>query len=179
MFDSFNDLFCNQFTYQLKYSPKQVEQTCFACDQLAKWSELIKTEEKKGKEIEKDSKKELKYECPLSKEELGHSTWNFLHTVAAFYPENPSEKDKEYAYALINSIAHLYPCVYCSNHLKNYIENNPLDLRSSKTFSLWLCRLHNSVNKFLKKPLFNCSKVLERWKYGSKECQKATKLNLN
>ncbi|VDN38458.1 unnamed protein product [Dibothriocephalus latus] len=30
----------------------------------------------------------------------------------------------------------------------------------------WLCMQHNLVNEKLKKPLFDCSRVLERWRYG-------------
>ncbi|KAH9245089.1 hypothetical protein BASA81_017449 [Batrachochytrium salamandrivorans] len=33
--------------------------------------------------------------CPPDSSELGASTWTFLHTMAAYYPESPSVEDKQ------------------------------------------------------------------------------------
>ena len=36
-------------------------------------------------------------------------------------------------------------------------------------FSQWMCNLHNDVNARLGKPIFDCSKVDERWLDGWKD----------
>lgn len=36
-------------------------------------------------------------------------------------------------------------------------------------FSRWMCGLHNEVNERLGKPVFDCSKVDERWLDGWKD----------
>jgi mitochondrial FAD-linked sulfhydryl oxidase len=41
------------------------------------------------------TKKEMAVECPPDKDELGRSTWTFLHTMAAYYPEEPSDADQK------------------------------------------------------------------------------------
>ncbi|GAU30402.1 hypothetical protein TSUD_364480 [Trifolium subterraneum] len=32
---------------------------------------------------------------PVTKEDLGRSTWTFLHTLAAQYPDNPTRQQKK------------------------------------------------------------------------------------
>jgi len=34
-------------------------------------------------------------ECPNSKESLGFFTWNFLHTMGAYYPESPDKQTQK------------------------------------------------------------------------------------
>lgn len=43
---------------------------------------------------------------------------------------------------------------------------HPLDVTSQKRLSEWVCKFHNRVNKKLGKPIFDCSKVDERWRDG-------------
>lgn len=80
-----------------------------------------------------------------------------LHTTAAYYPEKPSEKEKQAARDLVNGIALLYPCTHCRAHFAKEVEEDPPDVRSRESFSIWLCKRHNKVNKWLDKPLFNCT----------------------
>lgn len=64
-------------------------------------------------------------ECPLDKNELGRSTWNLLHTIAAYYPEDPSDEMKQAAIAFIDSLAKLYPCPHCAEDFREDIKKNP------------------------------------------------------
>jgi len=40
----------------------------------------------------------------VSKENLGTSTWTFLHSIAASFPQNPSEEYKTHFANLLNSM---------------------------------------------------------------------------
>lgn len=42
----------------------------------------------------------------------------------------------------------------------------PIQTQSQSQLSQWLCRIHNKVNVKLGKPVFDCSKVNERWRDG-------------
>jgi len=43
---------------------------------------------------------------------------------------------------------------------------HPPNISSQKSFAKWMCEVHNMVNRKLEKPLFDCSKVNERWRDG-------------
>lgn len=48
----------------------------------------------------------------------------------------------------------------------NSLKQNPINVDSQNEFSQWLCQFHNRVNAKLGKPIFDCSKVNERWRDG-------------
>ena len=110
--------------------------------------------------------------CPLDREELGVSTWGLLHTVAAYYPDRPSQVDCERGAQLVSSLAHLYPCSHCREDFQQETERSPPRLGSRRSFSLWLCEQHNAVNAKLGKPAFECTleRLDERWRTGSPAC---------
>ena len=107
-------------------------------------------------------------ECPPDVVDLGRSTWTFLHTMAAFYPENPTDSDRKIMTNFIQGLARFYPCSYCAEDFREQIKILPPILDSNVTLSDWFCQMHNNVNLRLGKPLFDCSKVLERWRFGAK-----------
>jgi FAD-linked sulfhydryl oxidase len=43
---------------------------------------------------------------------------------------------------------------------------NPPRVSSQADLSRWMCELHNEVNYRMNKPMFDCSKVGQRWKTG-------------
>lgn len=49
------------------------------------------------------------------------------------------------------------------------LKTNPVITSSRHDFSQWLCRVHNLINKRLNKPIFDSSKVDERWRDGWKD----------
>ena len=63
--------------------------------------------------------------CPLDKEELGRSTWDLIHTIAAYYPDSPNDADKENARNFISSVSYLYPCEVCREDFKQSVANFP------------------------------------------------------
>jgi len=107
-------------------------------------------------------------QCPPDVEQLGRSTWTFLHTTAAYYPENPSATQRSDMLSLLKALPGLYPCGHCASHLKDNLKQFPPEAYVSGRgpLSRWLCARHNDVNERLGKPAFDCSKTDERWKDG-------------
>ena len=94
---------------------------------------------------------------------LGRSAWTLIHTMAVRYPETPSPEDRRKMNAFLAALADFYPCGLCASHLQAYLRDHPADVSSRSSLRQWLCDLHNSVNKKLKKPAFNCELVHDRW----------------
>ncbi|EGC36505.1 hypothetical protein DICPUDRAFT_150985 [Dictyostelium purpureum] len=126
----------------------------------------------KNKNIEKDTNDEADFWLPLDQPptsvELGNSGWTLLHTMAAYYPEKPSETRKQDTLDFLTSFSKVYPCKVCAKDFREIIKETPPKLESQKDFALWLCDAHNSVNTQLGKPKFDCDLLNDRWKIGSK-----------
>ena len=108
-------------------------------------------------------------DCPLDKDELGRVSWSLLHSIAAYYPENPSEIQQCEMKTFINIFSRIYPCTVCAQDLREDIKHDPVDASSRHALSQWMCNLHNKVNNKLGKPLFDCTRVDERWLDGWKD----------
>lgn len=61
----------------------------------------------------------FKHGCPVDKDELGNSTWNLLHTMAAVYPEKPTPSQKEDVKSFFGILSRTYPCDVCAKDLAN------------------------------------------------------------
>ncbi|CAG0886003.1 unnamed protein product [Darwinula stevensoni] len=105
-------------------------------------------------------------DCPLDVETLGQSTWNLLHTMAAYYPKNPTPTEQKSMQDFMQLFASFYPCSHCSQDFRDELAKNPPQTENQNAFSRWMCERHNKVNEKLGKPLFDCSKVDERWRNG-------------
>lgn len=104
--------------------------------------------------------------CPPDITELGRATWTLLHTMAAYYPENPSPQQQELMRTVISGLGAFYPCEECAGHLRKELSKHPPLTSSSEQLSQWACDLHNLVNIRLGKPKFDCSLVFQRWRDG-------------
>jgi FAD-linked sulfhydryl oxidase ALR len=111
----------------------------------------------------------VKKSCPLDKDELGSNSWSLLHTMAAYYPEKASKSEEKDMIQFISLFSKFYPCPECALEMQKDIKLDPPKADSKKSFSTWLCNLHNKVNTRLNKPLFDCNKLDERWLTGPED----------
>lgn len=113
----------------------------------------------------------------ISKEEIGRATWTFLHTLCAQYPEHPTRRQQQDARSLIDILTRMYPCGECAQHFRQVVKDNPPRLSSRHDFSQWMCQVHNTVNRSLKKPVFNCAFIESRW--SGIDCEEKDACSLN
>lgn len=84
----------------------------------------------------------------------GPAVWHMLHTISFNYPVNPTSEDKKNYRDFILSLQHVLPCKYCRMNLKTNLKQMPLkisDMENRNSFSRYIYRLHELVNKMLGK----------------------------
>lgn len=108
----------------------------------------------------------LPNDCPPDVTQLGNSTWTLLHSIAAKFPTNPTTKQQQDLKGFVSTFAQLYPCLFCAEDFREYLNTNEVNVASQDDFGKWLCRAHNSVNVKLGKPEFDCQLWKQRWKDG-------------
>ena len=106
----------------------------------------------------------------------GPPMWHFLHTMSFNYPINPTAEDKKYYSDFVYSLRHVLPCKYCRINLTSNLKANPIrecHLKSRETFSKYIYRLHEIVNKRLdKKSGLSYCDVRERYEHFRSRCTK-------
>ncbi|VDD94497.1 unnamed protein product [Enterobius vermicularis] len=89
--------------------------------------------------------------------------------MAAYYPDKPSQEDRNNMRTMMDTLGKVYPCAHCAEGLRKHLEKHPPQLDSREKFSVWMCEMHNKVSESLGKPKFDCSKWRERWLDGWKD----------
>ena len=87
-----------------------------------------------------------KLTCPPYSPQIGRATWTFLHTMAANYPEKPSEETQSDMKTFLRSFSKFYPCGYCAAHLREELQERPPRVQTRQDLGLWMCEIHNEVN---------------------------------
>ncbi|CAL9728919.1 mitochondrial FAD-linked sulfhydryl oxidase Erv1p [Monosporozyma unispora] len=108
-------------------------------------------------------------EDPPDVQKLGVASWTFLHTMAAKYPREPTQTQKEDMSEFLKLFSHVYPCNWCAMDFEKYITKYSPRVESKEELSRWMCEAHNHVNVKLGKPKFNCDFWQQRWKDGWEE----------
>jgi len=94
------------------------------------------------------------------REYVGRRSWFLFHSMAAKYPEYPSEDDIQAMHNLVATLGQLYPCKLCRLHLREQLRDPsllPVTFSSRTETTTWWCKLHNIVNADLGKPQFDCN----------------------
>ncbi|XP_060564979.1 FAD-linked sulfhydryl oxidase ALR-like [Ruditapes philippinarum] len=154
--------------------PNDPECRSRACFDTETWVKLYGKPRKKKDNTANSSKSTLSgnasetkhKDCPVDKDELGRNTWSFLHTMAANYPQKPSEQQQQDMTDFMHLFSKFYPCDYCAKDFRNDLKQHKPETKSQDSLSQWLCKMHNIVNVKLGKPKFDCSRVNERWRDG-------------
>ena len=107
----------------------------------------------------KDAKKPLK----LTKQEIGRNAWALLHSIASSYPNDPNEEDKKNIINFLKGLAHNFPCKICGKHFVKLLDDYPIKCDNREQLVYYICDIHNKVNKFLKKEIFDCKKAFDVW----------------
>ncbi|CCH62064.1 hypothetical protein TBLA_0G01160 [Henningerozyma blattae CBS 6284] len=105
-------------------------------------------------------------EDPPDIRKLGASSWTFLHTMSAKYPQQPTPREKDDMKSFLNIFSRVYPCDWCAKDFEKYIRENAPKVESREELSRWMCEAHNSVNRKLNKEEFDCNFWQQRWKDG-------------
>ena len=104
----------------------------------------------------------------------GPNLWHVLHTMSFNYPVNPTEQDKQHYMNFIKSLQYVLPCKYCRTNLKNNLKKIQLTRKVMKTrnsFSRWLYKLHNHVNKMLGKTCtVTYDEIRDRYEHFRSRC---------
>jgi mitochondrial FAD-linked sulfhydryl oxidase len=63
--------------------------------------------------------------CPPSSAKLGRSTWTLLHTMAAWYPDEPTDNDQTTMKRFFTALGRFYPCPWCAHDFQKNLEEKP------------------------------------------------------
>lgn len=84
--------------------------------------------------------------------------WMTLHSVSTSYPENPTLAEKQLISSWIEMFRDTITCPHCRDHFAeihaNYKRIYPNYLNSRQEFAMFAFRIHNTVNRRLKKPVY-------------------------
>ncbi|KAF8911648.1 ERV/ALR sulfhydryl oxidase domain-containing protein [Gymnopilus junonius] len=101
---------------------------------------------------------------------LGRATWKLLqvhiHTMTLRYPEKPTADERGALESYFYLSSRLYPCGECAADFQKLLKKYPPQTSSRKTASLWLCGVHNEVNKRLRKAEFDCAHLSDEYDCG-------------
>ncbi|KAK9315601.1 ERV/ALR sulfhydryl oxidase domain-containing protein [Lipomyces starkeyi] len=132
---------------------------------------LLDFRKAKGMSAAAAAAKPVATDCPPDVNELGRSTWTFLHSVAANYPEQATPVQQGDMKSFLRIFGKIYPCWYCAEDFQKWAEEaeNKPKVTGREEFGRWLCDAHNEVNRKLGKPEFDCNLWKERWRDGWKD----------
>jgi len=107
----------------------------------------------------------------------GPGMWHSLHTISFNYPANPTCDDKRRYQSFILSLQYVLPCGKCRKNLVKNFKRLPLkwsDMESRDTFSLYIYKLHELINKMLNKTSgLSYKDVRERYEHFRSRCVKS------
>ncbi|THH07539.1 hypothetical protein EW145_g3310 [Phellinidium pouzarii] len=101
-----------------------------------------------------------------AKQVLGRATWKLMHTMTLRFPEEPNGDERNALESYFHLQSRLYPCGECAAEFQQLLKKYPPQTSSRRSAALWLCFLHNEVNKRLEKPIFDCTHLDDTYDCG-------------
>jgi hypothetical protein len=84
--------------------------------------------------------------------------WMTLHSISTSYPEAPTIAEKQLVSSWLDMFRDTITCPYCRDHFTELLANSrrvfPNFLNSRQELSIFVFRVHNAVNRRLKKPVY-------------------------
>lgn len=113
----------------------------------------------------------------------GPSLWHYLHTMSFNYPVNPTDANKRHYRNFIVNLKNVLPCGHCRENLKKNFKYMPLtnkDLKDRDSFSRYVYKLHETVNKMLgKKSGLTFCEVRDRYENFRSRCTQSKPKSFN
>lgn len=85
--------------------------------------------------------------------------WMTLHSVATSYSESPTSEEKQLMHTWMDMFRDTITCPSCKEHFREMLEQfrrqYPGMLDSRQSFAIASFRMHNAVNRRLRKPIYN------------------------
>ena len=103
----------------------------------------------------------------------GPATWFFMHTVSFNYPAKPTPQQRRQYFAWIKSMGNVLPCGKCRENFKDNLCAAGFGMevmQSRDTFSRFVWRLHDEVNKLLHKKSKAYEKVRDQYEGYRAKC---------
>ena len=104
----------------------------------------------------------------------GNHGWEFLHTIAFNYPEQPTKEQKTHYKNFFTNITYVLPCKYCRESFILYLKYIPIDIFLDNKYSLsyWLFSIHNLINQKINKPNFIFKDICKKYNSYKAKCSK-------
>lgn len=95
--------------------------------------------------------------------------WTSLHVAASQYSLTPTEEERKGFTSFFESLVYVLPCKKCRNDYSEILKYSPVypHTLSRTDLSVWVWRLHNTVNQKLGRPLFFFSFVHQKYRVDS------------
>ena len=90
----------------------------------------------------------------------GPLLWTFLHIMSFNFPVRPSVRQRLQYWDFLTRLRHVLPCRHCRQNMqRNLVDSGlaPQVFDNRETFSRFIYRFHNTVNKQLGKPVWDKS----------------------
>ena len=90
----------------------------------------------------------------ISREQLGRQSWMLLHMMSGQMPDVIDADLRDKINIFLNLFGQFYPCKLCGSHFLMNTHNFQFKGSTKKEFMVYMCDLHNVVNRMLKKDVY-------------------------
>lgn len=105
----------------------------------------------------------------ISPDDWGPQYWRVMHSVAFWYPTEPTNDQKQSAHSFYSALRQLLPCAACRTHYEHILTLRPLDRAVQNRMALvqWVIDVHNDVNESTGKPRIDFDEAVLRVRLAS------------